>query len=98
MQTPKNVLFAAFAMTAATQLHATEEIPLHVMLQGESAEEMRALAEQHGGKLTHFLPIINAVGAYMSRAQLDAAVDSGRIARVIDDLALQHHVKKYLST
>lgn len=88
MQIPKHFLFAVFAMTAAPELPASEEVNLHVMLQGESAAEMRWLAEQNGGKLTHFLPIINAVGAHMTRAQLDAALNSGKVTRVIDDLAL----------
>ncbi|GHD38038.1 hypothetical protein GCM10007053_28000 [Halioglobus pacificus] len=62
---------------------------LHVMLQGESAETMATLAEQAGGTLTHHLPIIDAVGARLTPAQFDTIRNDPRIARYIDDLALE---------
>ncbi len=86
------VLLHASLLTLAAlgtaRLAADESPLLHVMLQGTSAEDMRSLAEAQGGTLTHYLPIINAVGAQLTRQQLDAIVDSGQVQRFIDDLAL----------
>lgn len=62
---------------------------LQVMLQGESAEELRDLVESHSGRLTHFLPIIDAVGAELSRKQLQQILDSGKVGRHIDDLSIR---------
>ena len=61
---------------------------LHVMLQGDSAEDMRSLVETHSGTLTHFLPIIDAVGAELSREQLDRILATDRVTRYIDDLSV----------
>ncbi len=59
---------------------------LQVMLQGESAEQMRALASSQGGEITHFLPIINAVGVRLRPEQLAAILDTEQVDRYIDDL------------
>jgi len=61
---------------------------LHVMLQGESAAELRDLVANHGGELTHYLPVIDAVGAELSRDQLDAILATDRVLRHIDDLSV----------
>lgn len=58
------------------------------MLQDPRAEEMRAAVAQSGGEITHDLPIIDAIGARVSRGQLDAIKERmPDIARIIDDLA-----------
>ncbi len=80
-------LFGVILLTSLRPM-ADDEPLLHVMLQGDSADSMRSLAETHGGKLTHYLPIINAVGAELTRAQLDLVLASGDVQRHIDDLAL----------
>ena len=60
---------------------------LHVMLQGTSAEAMQQLVTEQEGEITHFLPIIDAVGAHLTPDQLTRVLDSGSVERVIDDLA-----------
>ncbi|MEJ2531500.1 MAG: S8 family peptidase [Halioglobus sp.] len=62
---------------------------LSVMLQGGSATELRELVERHGGEVTHDLPIIDAVGAQLTRSQLDAVILSPLVSRHIDDLSLK---------
>ncbi|MCB1679292.1 MAG: S8 family peptidase [Halioglobus sp.] len=57
-----------------------------VMLQGKSARELRALVERQGGRVTHDLPIIDAVGARLTPEQLRAALRSPLVGRHIDDL------------
>lgn len=61
---------------------------LHVMLQGASADAMRALVEAEDGTLTHYLPIIDAVGAKLSREQLDRILAGDQVERYIDDLSV----------
>ena len=46
------------------------------MLQGSSSEGLRDLVTRHGGEITHDLHIIDAVGARLSRAQLDEILDA----------------------
>ncbi|MEE4110415.1 MAG: S8 family peptidase [Halieaceae bacterium] len=68
--------------------HTIAEEQLLVMLQGSDLAEIRAAVTQAGGSITHDLPIIDAVGARMTRVQLMAAQErAGSITRVIDDLA-----------
>lgn len=62
--------------------------PTQVMLQGSSAPEIRQLVERNGGTITHDLHIINAVGALLTRAQLDAVLKSPLVSRHIDDLSV----------
>ncbi|MEP4146652.1 MAG: S8 family peptidase [Halioglobus sp.] len=64
------------------------------MLQGSSAEEMAALVADQGGAITHNLPIISAVGATLSRQQMEAILDTGQVLRHIDDLALDDQPEK----
>lgn len=60
-----------------------------VLLQGESEDDyaqiIRALEASHA-KISHRLPIINAVGALVTVSQLDRVTDSAAVARLIDDL------------
>jgi serine protease AprX len=64
-----------------------ESQTLQVMLQGSSAAEITRLVQKAGGAITHDLPIINAVGAKLSREQLDEVLESPIITRHIDDLS-----------
>ena len=63
-----------------------DDAPLHVLLQGTSAPELAELVASAGGSITHDLHIINAVGARMSREQLDQVLLSDRVTRHMDDL------------
>jgi serine protease AprX len=68
--------------------NATEAAePLQVMLQGGPAPELRTLVENHGGTITHDLPIINAVGALLTPTQLEEVLESPLVERHIDDLS-----------
>lgn len=62
---------------------------LQIMLQGESADAMRAAVEAVGGEVSHDLPIIRAVGAWVSPAQLQQLRSHPGIARMIDDFSLE---------
>ncbi|MEH6519436.1 MAG: S8 family peptidase [Halioglobus sp.] len=61
---------------------------LEIMLQGDSALEMRKLVIDAGGMVTHDLHIINAVGAQVSAAQLAKILESPLVERYLDDLAV----------
>ena len=77
-------LWACFSATAEPAA-----AKLHVMLQGSSADAMRELVRAHKGHLTHYLPIIKAVGAELDRSQLDAILATGKVSRHIDDLSVK---------
>lgn len=62
--------------------------PLEVMLQGSSAAALADLVERVGGTVTHELHIIDAVGATLTKAQLDETLQSGLVTRHIDDLSM----------
>jgi serine protease AprX len=61
---------------------------LKVMLQGSSSAEMRDLVLQNGGRITHYLPIINGVGALVSQPALDEILKSPLVDRYLDDLSI----------
>ena len=77
------------ALAAAGSLADSPQDPneLKVMLQGGPAEELATLVRDAGGKVTHKLPIIDAVGASVTRDQLDQLITSPLVQRHIDDLA-----------
>ncbi|KGE04765.1 S8 family peptidase [Pseudohaliea rubra] len=60
--------------------------PASVMLQGEAAETLREQVLAVGGELTHFLPIIDAIGARLTPAQVDQLRGAAGVHRIIDDL------------
>ena len=62
---------------------------LLVMLQGENLEAIRQATLASGAKITHDLPIISALGAQMSAAQLKQLQSQPFVERVIDDLAYE---------
>lgn len=61
---------------------------LHVMVQGKSFDAVKRLVQREGGEITHELHIIDAVGAKLSRGQLDKVMASAEVYRHIDDLDL----------
>ena len=80
---------AGTALLALTHLaNANGDAKLHVMLQGESSDAMKELVLAQGGSITHELPIIDAVGANLDRGQLERVLETGLVARHIDDLAV----------
>lgn len=60
---------------------------LQVLLQGASTAELTSVVEEVGGTVTHDLHLINAVGAKLTRPQLDAALKSPAVERHLDDLS-----------
>lgn len=66
---------------------AGESDILQVLVQGSSAKEISALVVSAGGIVTHDLHLINAVGAKVSRKQLDEVLQSPLVTRYIDDLS-----------
>tara|TARA_R110000823_G_scaffold295738_4_gene415619 strand:- start:696 stop:2732 length:2037 start_codon:yes stop_codon:yes gene_type:complete len=84
----------AAALSAACFLYlqsfqAASEEELHVLLQGDSAATVARAVEEHGGDISHHLPIINAIGARMTRQQLDAVLLTGAVHQHMDDLGEQ---------
>jgi serine protease AprX len=65
----------------------SSDTAIKVMVQGSSARDMRQLVEQHGGIVTHDLHIINAVGALISRQDLNKVLQSPLVVRHLDDLS-----------
>ena len=53
---------ALTVFTVAAQATTSSPETIKILLQGSSAQEMRKLVIDHGGTVTHDLPIINAVG------------------------------------
>ncbi len=74
-------LTTAQAPPAATEL-------LKVFLQGGSATELQSLVEAQGGTVTHDLHIIDAVGAELTRGQLEKVLESPLVTRFFDDLSI----------
>lgn len=74
-------------MLACAPATAAEPDTLQVLLQGSSTTELIALVESAGGSITHDLHIIDAVGAKLTRKQLEEVLKSPTILRHIDDLS-----------
>lgn len=64
-----------------------EPVTLQVLLQGSSTADITSLVENAGGTVTHDLHIIDAVGAKVTRKQLDGILQSPLVTRHIDDLS-----------
>lgn len=86
---------AASALSGHPQ-EQTAEPDLKVLLQGSSASAMAELITKNGGTVTHHLPIIDAVGAMISRSGLDTVVKSPLVDRYLDDLSLSGEPDKTL--
>jgi serine protease AprX len=79
----------ALFVRAAPALEAAEaQAPLKVFLQGSSSADLQALVAAQGGTLTHDLHLIDAVGAELTREQLDHVLQSHKVGRFFDDLSV----------
>ena len=85
---------SALLLSTGLSLGADAPDPLHIMLQGSSANDMTTLVENAGGTITHDLHIINAVGARLSQSQLEQVLESPLVVRFIDDLSLPDSVEE----
>ena len=79
---------ALTVFTVAAQATTSSPETIKILLQGSSAQEMRKLVIDHGGTVTHDLPIINAVGARVAKVNLEKILESPKIARYLDDLSI----------
>jgi subtilisin family serine protease len=79
-------LLPGAASTAAETRDDTELF--HVLVQGKSFDAVKRLVQSEGGTITHQLHIIDAVGAKLSRDQLDRVMASADVYRHINDLDL----------
>jgi serine protease AprX len=82
---------AAASLLASAQFARADEaesVSLKVLLQGTSAADMRNLVIENDGQVTHDLHIINAVGAMVTRQQLDKILESPKVSRFLDDLSI----------
>jgi len=82
----RGLLLAIMAPALCSLSTAAHADPKSVMLQGTSATTLREQVEAVGGAVTHFLPIIDAVGAQLTAAQVVQLRDRPGIHRIIDDL------------
>lgn len=81
---------AAISLLVSGQFSRADEADsdsLKVLLQGTSAADMHTLVKENGGLITHDLHIINAVGAMVTRRQLDKILESPQVSRFLDDLS-----------
>jgi len=78
---------ALVSLMCCLRVIADEPHVQQVMLQGSSARELAELVEKSGGMVTHYLPVINAVGAKLFPSQLEEVLQSPLISRHIDDLS-----------
>ena len=85
------ILFASPALAANSNDNIEQ---LQVMLQGAPASELKSLVEERGGSVSHVLHIIDAVGANVTREQLEVLITSPLVHRHIDDLALGDPVEE----
>jgi len=85
-----SALCAAVCRLASAQSAAApaDEL-LNVMLQGGPSSELTSLVEKNGGRITHELHLISAVGAELSRSQLDRVLRSPLVERHLDDLSFR---------
>jgi len=81
------LLLSACLLLCSPLASTAQPEPLKVFLQGGSAQQLRALVEANGGRVSHELHIINAVGAWLSPQQLAQVIESPLVRRYYDDLA-----------
>ena len=88
--------FSLLSLGQYSKAAQTDAIPFKVMLQGEGVPELQHLVENNGGTITHKLHIINAVGAMVTRKQLDKILESPAVTRHIDDLSTSAPIEEPL--
>ena len=88
---PLALALALSGAALASPVRAADPLPerLQVMLQGDSAAAMAERVAAVGGEVSHHLPIINAVGAWVSPEQLAQLRQAPGVQRMIDDLSLE---------
>lgn len=88
---PLALALALSGAALAGPVRAADALPerLQVMLQGDSAGAMAELVAAVGGEVSHHLPIIDAVGAWVSPEQLARLRQAPGVQRMIDDLSLE---------
>jgi len=82
------ILFAYIGTCTGAATAQPTAAKLKVFLQGASSDELRKLVEAQGGRVTHDLHIIDAVGAELTRKQLEVVLDSPLVNRHFDDLSM----------
>jgi serine protease AprX len=85
------VLTAGIALSSQVtpaQAAAEGPAPLKVFLQGTSSADLQALVKAQGGRVTHDLHLIDAVGAELTREQLELVLQSPQVGRFFDDLSV----------
>lgn len=83
------LLSLALLPSHGTASEAADTETFRVMLQGDSEDAYQQIireVEAVDAEISHRLPIINAVGARVSTAQLESITDSPAVDRLIDDL------------
>ena len=81
-------------LTHSCWAQPTNSAAFKVLLQGKPGAKLQQLVEKNGGTITHELHIIDAVGAMVTREQLDRIKQSELITRSIDDLMLTEPVEE----
>jgi hypothetical protein len=81
-------LAVLLCLSLPTYAEKPDDASLMIMLQGTDVAELRQLVEGVGGTVTHDLPIIQALGAAVTTAQLEQIRSSPMILRLIDDLSM----------
>jgi len=82
------VLGGAVLLTQAAT-DGTDTTPIRIFIQGSSSSLLAELVRQHGGTVTHMLPLIDGVGATLPRAAAARMALLPAVTRVIDDLDLE---------
>lgn len=80
-------LAAVLTFSFFAPLALSSDALMQVFLQGSSANELAELVTKAGGRVTHSLHIIDAVGAKLTEEQFGEVIESPHVARFIDDLA-----------
>lgn len=80
------VILSVLHSPLASTDEAIEGQTLHVLLQGSASAALAGVVEKYGGTVTHDLHLIDAVGARVSRQQLDDILESGLVEHYLDDL------------
>ncbi len=83
-------LIAAGVLAVATfTSYSSQSPPQSYIVQANSLQQAKDLVAEVGGSVTHELRVINAVGATLTDAQLDALQRSDAIRRVYEDVQLE---------
>jgi len=90
------VCLALLSPLLSAETPADPDEPLKVFLQGTSSSALSSLVTAQGGTLTHDLHLIDAVGAALTRRQLEQVLKSPEVTRFFDDLSIAGEAPKDL--